>query len=182
MHMFIRVVAVLARFSFVWISLILISTVLVASDLHQQEVDAQSRYYPLFFYVAVNGPSGVDYIALHSLAAYQQAHAAADYSFLLPLFAQSCKPFICYRVLEDRGETQLIEVVNNPDSAFAFRTYSRYEARTQDIQPISLQKLSFERFVMVFMGLLLITLSAKILLWILRRISRYRVRKISALP
>ncbi|WP_006788746.1 hypothetical protein [Thiorhodospira sibirica] len=46
-------------------------------------------------------------------------------------------------MLAKLDQTQLIEVVNNPDSAFAFRTYSRYEARAQDIQPISLQKLSF---------------------------------------
>lgn len=180
MQTMIRVVAVLARFSFVWISLILISMVLIATNLHRQEVDAQSRYYSTFFMLAINEPNGIHFKSLYSLASYQQAHPEKTYSFLLPQPAPSCAPYICYTVLEDRGETQLIEVVDDPDSPFAFKTYSRYEASVREVRPVSLHKVSFEPFAIMFMGLLLITLSAKILLFILRRISRYQTRKTSA--
>ena len=158
----------------VWIGLIVVSLILIATDLHKRPVNPESRYYPLFFQLVLNTPHGIRYISLYALVAYQEEHEPSAYSFLVPFPPESCETLICYTVIEDHGEMQRIEVIHKPDSLFALTTYSLYQASAHEIKPISMQKISIDYFLFICLGLYLIRLLSRLVLWIMTMLGRER--------
>lgn len=120
-----------------------VSCSLIVFALHDvpiESVDPGSRFYPIFFRVAVMSEGSVRYLTLSELPKFKSENP--DSSFIVPKFSGRCETFICYRVISDTGTEQIIEVEEQPDSLYAFKVWSRYRATHSGVMPVSLRKVS----------------------------------------
>jgi hypothetical protein len=138
-----------------------VALLMISSKTPFENIEPSSRYYPLFFRVAMQSEGEINYSMLADIAKLKTDNP--NFSFLLPKAPDQCESFVCYQVLSDNGTEQLIEVTESPDSLFAFKVWSRYRATHSDFTPISLKKSSMNIIFYAFAGSLVLYVIGKML-------------------
>lgn len=146
---------------FIPVSCTSIEFTLLRLDIPFEKIEPSSHYYPLFFRVAMQSEGTVNYVMLSKLPTFKHEHP--NYSFILPKTPSHCESFICYQVLVNNGSEQIIEVKEYPDSLFAVKVWSRYQAAHSDFTPISLKKSSMNVAFYAFVCSMILYVIGKVL-------------------